>query len=134
MLATLLERSRERGWRVVVQATSPERVQALDDHLWTFSDDSFLPHGTDAEPNAAENPVLLTTGDGNANDAGVRFLVEGAPLPSDVASYLRVVLLFDGDDEESLTHAREQWRVAKGAGHDATYWQQDEEGRWRKRA
>ena len=46
VLPTLLERSLERGWRVVVQASSEERVEALDAHLWTFRDDSFLPHGT----------------------------------------------------------------------------------------
>ena len=46
VLPTLLERSLERGWRVVVQAPSEERVDALDAHLWTYRDDSFLPHGT----------------------------------------------------------------------------------------
>src|SRR5215470_777200 len=46
VLPTLIEKSLERGWRVVVQAASEERVEALDAHLWTFRDDSFLPHGT----------------------------------------------------------------------------------------
>ena len=44
VLPPLLEKSLERGWRVVVQSTSPERTDALDAHLWTYSDDSFLPH------------------------------------------------------------------------------------------
>ena len=46
VLPDLLERSLERGWRVVVQASSDERVEALDAHLWTYRDDNFLPHGT----------------------------------------------------------------------------------------
>src|SRR3954471_24492685 len=46
VLPPLLEKSLERGWRVVVQSTSPERTEALDAHLWTYSDDSFLPHAT----------------------------------------------------------------------------------------
>ena len=46
VLPALLEQSLERGWRVVVQAASDERVEALDAHLWTYRDDSFLPHGT----------------------------------------------------------------------------------------
>ncbi|MFZ0116056.1 MAG: DNA polymerase III subunit chi, partial [Xanthobacteraceae bacterium] len=37
VLPNLLERSLERGWRVVVQASSEDRVDALDAHLWTFS-------------------------------------------------------------------------------------------------
>ena len=53
MLPELLEKSYERGWRVVVQAASDERVDALDAHLWTYRDDNFLPHGTARESEAA---------------------------------------------------------------------------------
>lgn len=133
VLPTLLERSRERGWRVVVQATSEERLGALDDHLWTYTDESFLAHGTDREPNPGEQPILLTLGQGNANEAAVRVLLEGAPLPTDASGYERLVVLFDGNDEESLALAREQWRAVRAAGHDATYWQR-QDGRWRKKA
>lgn len=132
VLPTLIERSRERGWRVVVQTASEERLRALDDHLWTYTDESFLAHGTDREPAPEEHPVLLTQGDGNANGAVVRFLIEGAPLPADASPYERVVVLFDGNEEESLALARGQWRQAKAAGHEATFWQR-EGGRWRKK-
>ena len=60
VLPQLLEKSLERGWRVVVQAASDERIDALDAHLWTWRDDSFLAHGTDREAEAALQPVLLT--------------------------------------------------------------------------
>ncbi len=77
VLPQLLEKCIERGWRCVVQAATDERVQALDQHLWTWRDDAFLPHGTDKETNAAEQPMLLTTSGDNANAAKVRFFVEG---------------------------------------------------------
>ena len=50
VLPTLLEKTLERGWRAAVQVTTEERMSALDDHLWTFTDESFLPHGTDVSP------------------------------------------------------------------------------------
>ena len=134
VLPTLLEKSLERGWRAVVQVVSDERLTALDDHLWTFSEDSFLPHGTDREPHAADQPVVLTTGTGNPNGASIRFLVEGAEIPADAAAYQRLVILFDGTDPHALALAREQWRAVKQAGHDATYWQQDDRGRWERKA
>jgi DNA polymerase III subunit chi len=134
VLPTLLERSLERGWRALVRATSDERLAALDDHLWTFSDESFLPHGTDREADAAEQPVVLTLTDRNPNGAAVLFLVEGAPVPEDVAGYQRLVLLFDGNDEDALAAARAQWKTVKTGGHNATYWQQDPRGRWEKKA
>jgi DNA polymerase-3 subunit chi len=134
VLPTLLERSLERGWRVVVQGSSEERMDALDSHLWVYSDDSFLPHGTWREPEATEQPVLLTLNDGNPNAATVRFLIDGAALPPDAEVYHRIVLLFDGDDEDAVAVARGQWSEVKARGFDATYWQPDDSGRWVKKA
>src|SRR6187402_3384760 len=101
-LPELLEKSYERGWRVVVQAASEERIDALDAHLWTYRDDNFLPHGTARESEAGSQPILLTTADHNPNGATVRFLIDGVPLPADAAAYDRLVLLFDGEDDDAV--------------------------------
>lgn len=134
VLPQLLEVSLQRGWRVVVQAESDERVEALDAHLWTYRDDSFLPHGTARGPDAPEQPVLLTANDGNPNNANVRFLIDGAPLPENAADYDRLVLIFDGNDDDAVAVARERWSQAKARGLDASYWQPDENGRWTQKA
>lgn len=133
VLPPLLEKSLERGWRVVVQSTSEERADALDAHLWTYRDDSFLPHATWRVADAAEQPVVLAIEADNPNRANVRFLVDNAALPQDAASYERMVLLFNGDDEEALALARAAWSDCKARGFDVTYWQADERGRWQKR-
>ena len=133
VLPQLLEKSLERGWRVVVQG-SDERIDALDAHLWTYRDDSFLAHGTWRESEAALQPVLLTVNEDNPNGANVRFLIDGAPVPADAASYHRIVLLFDGEDDAAVAAARTRWTEAKAQGFEATYWQADENGRWEKKA
>jgi DNA polymerase III subunit chi len=132
VLPALLQKSLERGWRVVVQASSDERVDALDAHLWTWRDDAFLPHGTSRDPEAAEQPIVLTADVDNPNGATVRFLVDGANLAADAALYERVVLLFDGEDPEAVEMARARWSEAKAAGVDVTYWRADENGRWQR--
>lgn len=133
-LPDLLERSLARGWRVVVQAATPERRDALDQHLWTYKDDSFLPHGSDADGGGALQPILLTVEpEQRANDPHVRFMVEGA-VPDDLAPYQRGVYLFDGHDPNQLATARERWKAEKSAGHTVTYWQQTEDRRWVKKA
>jgi DNA polymerase-3 subunit chi len=134
VLTSHLEKSLERGWTVIVQGTSEERMDALDAHLWTYSDDRFLPHGTWRESDAAVQPVLLTVNDGNPNAASVRFLIDGAPVPEDASAYQRIVLVFDGDDEDAVAAARVHWAEAKTKGFEATYWQPDEQGRWAKKA
>jgi DNA polymerase-3 subunit chi len=134
VLPALLEKSLERGWKVVVQSASEERIEALDAHLWTYRDDGFMPHGTWREQDSAQQPILLTINDGNPNAASVRFLIDGAPVPADAEAYDRIVLLFDGEDPEAVTAAREHWGAAKARGLAATYWQGDANGRWVKQA
>jgi DNA polymerase-3 subunit chi len=134
VLPALLEKSMERGWRAIVQTPSEERIEALDAQLWTYRENSFLPHGTWREAEAAEQPILLTLRDDNPNAATIRFLLDGAALPEDASNYARIVLLFDGEDEEAVAQARAQWTKAKTNGFDATYWQPDEHGRWVKKA
>jgi DNA polymerase-3 subunit chi len=134
VLPNLLERSLQRGWRVIVQAGSEERVEALDAFLWTYDDSSFLPHASWREPDPAEQPILLTVAADNPNRANVRFLVDGADLPLDAGDYDRLVLLFDGDDEDATAAARVRWSQARDAGFDVTYWQPDERGRWSRKA
>jgi DNA polymerase III subunit chi len=134
LLPTLLEKSLERGWRVAVQAASQERIEALDQHLWTFREDSFLPHATDRDGDAAAQPVLLTLSDDNRNAAQVRFLIDGVPMPADAASYLRIISIFDGEDPEAVAAARARWTDSKIKGFEVTYWQADPQGRWQRQA
>lgn len=134
VLPPLIARSLERGWRVAVQASSDERIEALDAHLWTWRDDAFLPHGTWRDAEAAAQPVLLTVNEENPNGAVVRFLVEGAGMPAEPAAYQRLVLLFNGDDPEALETARERWAKAKAEGFEVTYWRADENGAWQRQA
>lgn len=133
VLPGLLERSLGRGWRVVVQVGSKEKVTDLDLLLWSYRDDSFLPHGTSDEEFVEQQPILLTTDQDNRNAAHVRFLVHDAMLPEDM-SYERVVLMFDGTDELAVGNARQHWKALKTSDHDLTYWQQNDAGRWEKKA
>ena len=132
VLPALLERSIERGWRAVVQAPGEERLDVLDAHLWTFRDESFLPHGTWREAEAADQPILLTIHDHNPNGAAIRFLIDGAPVPGDARAYERIVVLFDGEDPDALAAARACWSECKVQGFEVTYWQTDEQGRWQR--
>jgi DNA polymerase III subunit chi len=134
VLPTILERALSRGQKVVVEVSSPERLAAVDDHLWTYSDESFLPHVTAAEPDAAANPIVLTTQVHNPNGAVVRICADGVRIPDAMQDYERVVLIFDGDDPEALAAAREDWKKARASGAAASYWQLDEAGRWEKKA
>ena len=135
VLPNLIERTLQRGWRAVVQPATPERMSALDDLLWTYADDSFVPHGSARDGDAELQSVWLTLGDDNPNQAQVRFLLEGAAAQPFVdGAYQRLILVFDGRDEAFLANAREQWKLLRQIKVDLAYWSETEEGGWRKQA
>jgi len=134
VLPGLIEKTLERGWRALIRADSSERADAIDTLLWTYNDQTFLPHAQAGEGNPKRQPVLITVEDDNLNNANVLFCVGGAtPTSWDVVNDLiRVVLMFDGRDETSLATARAAWKDAKAAGHDVTYWKESPSGKFEK--
>lgn len=131
VLPRLLEKAVAGGHRVVLRSADAALLARLDTLLWTYDPASFLPHAVDGE-HAAMQPVLLTSGDAAANGAGLLAVVDGA-LPGDLAPYTRVLYLFDGGDDDALALARRHWRALKAReGITATYWKEDDAGRWSK--
>lgn len=132
-LPPLLEKCLQRGWRAIVRGGTPERLDALDAALWTYRDDSFLPHARDGAGDPARQPILLTAAAGNPNAAQVLFVIDGAD-PGDVTAFDRVCIMFDGRDEGALESARSRWKEAKAAGTTASYWRESGAGKWEKQA
>jgi len=133
VLATMLERANARGQRALVQAGSKERVEALADHLWTYNDRSFLPHGTAKDGHAAQQPIWLTDAAENPNGAAVLFLLDGVAR-QDLDAFQLTAIVFDGSGAEQLSAARALWKELKEGSLPLTYWEEDANGRWTKKA
>ena len=131
-LPNLLAKSLERGWRVLVQGGNEARLKFMDRHLWTYAEDSFLPHGLEGQ--GAGQPIWLTATDENPNDAGVLMLIDGArATPERMAGFDLVTLFFDGADQAAVARAREDWKMVTAANLPAVYWAQ-ENGAWLQKA
>jgi DNA polymerase-3 subunit chi len=133
VLPTMLERAHGREQRTLVALGSAERVEALAAHLWTYRADSFLPHGTIKDGDAARQPIFLTDQADNPNQAQLLLLCDGATR-TDLGAFDLVCELFDGNDESIVAAARNRWRDYKSAGHTLIYFQQNDAGRWEEKA
>ncbi|MDF1720221.1 MAG: DNA polymerase III subunit chi [Minwuia sp.] len=131
-LPELLEKVVERGLKAVVRAATEERVATLNELLWTYRKDAFLPHGSAEDGNGEQQPIWLTRGTDNPAGARVLLLVDGVAA-ADLDEFDRCLDLFDGRDDDAVAGARDRWRAARGAGHSVTYWKQGERG-WEKGA
>lgn len=134
-LPGLLAKTLDRGWRATVRCGDAAAVASLDEALWTFDEESFLPHGAGGDAAAAaREPIWLTADETASTDADVLFAVANARVsPEDVARHARTVVMFDGADDAAVGAARALWKELRGAAVAATYWRQDGEGRWAKR-
>ena len=133
-LPSLLGKARQAGWRIEVRGTDATHMARLDQQLWQGADDAFMAHGLAGGAHDADQPILLTTGQGAANTATCVMAVAGADVsPEEVQVQDRVCIIFDGADEQALGQARSQWKALTDAGCSAQYWAQDA-GRWEKKA
>jgi DNA polymerase-3 subunit chi len=127
-IAPLIEKCLERKWRVVVVGHE-ETLERLNKGLWTYREDSFLPHGR-SRADAANQPVLLSTEAVGANGAKVALLLDGSDILSE--EFERVIVVFDGGDETARAKARQQYKAATDGGVAARYFQQERGGSWKE--
>ena len=132
-LPKLLEKVIGADKRAVVRAGSKERVDFLNAALWTYDPASFLPHGTEREGDAAEQPIWLSDQEDRPNDAQILVLTDCVEA-ADMGEFERCLEMFDGRDQEAVDAARSRWRAYSDAGHKLTYWQQTEQGGWEQKA
>ena len=126
-IAPLIEKCLERKWRVVVVGHD-DTLERLNKTLWSFREDSFLPHGR-ARTDADKHPVLLSTEAVATNGAKVALLLDGSDVAD--ASFERVMVVFDGGDETARAKARQQYKAATDGGA-ARYFQQERGGAWKE--
>ena len=132
-LGPLLNRCLQNNWRVLLRGTDKDRLTWLDEKLWLGPEDGFLPHGLSGGAHDSNQPVLLALqGENHPHDCLI--CIDGADVAEDeVRNTARTCIIFDGADQASLHHAREQWKALTGAGVQAQYWSQ-ESGRWELKA
>ncbi|VEJ45172.1 DNA polymerase III subunit chi [Bartonella vinsonii] len=133
VLPTLVERALARFSKITIQCVSEEQRDAIDMRLWVYADEAFIGHGTECDPYPSFQPVFLTTGQENPNDSKIRFLIEGA-VCSNIDTYQRLVVIFDGQNDQQLNLVRAQWKKYKMENHNLTYWLQTGDRGWEKQA
>ena len=135
VLPKLLDKAYATGKPIKVKVGNEERVEFINSALWSYDEQSFLPHGSKKDGFGEEQPIWISAGDDAPNQAVFLFLVDGAVVAPDVLSqYERVFNIFDGNSEAALNQARAFWKELKTSSNTINYWQQDDAGKWNKKA
>lgn len=131
-LPALLTKAMGTGKRILVKTSDAARMKAMNEQLWTYRENSFLPHGCSDDDFAQAQPIYITAGDENPNEAKVLILTDGAQSDA-LDDFDLCCEMLNGRDDVQVTQARARWKEYLDAGHDLTYWQQGESGGWEKK-
>lgn len=129
ILPKLCEKAYATGKRIKILLGNAERVEFINSLLWTYSEESFLPHGSKRDGFAEEQPIFISADETNENNALLIILADGAQIAVEkLDAYERVLNIFDGNDETALNNARAYWKEIKSLGGELHYWQQNANG------
>ena len=135
VLPKLVEKAYATGNKIKIKVGNEARVEFINSLLWTFDEEAFIPHGSKKDGFAKEQPIWLSSEDDNPNQAEMLFLVDGAKFNLSIENnYSRIFNIFDGNNEESLQQARDFWKEVSALGFEKNYFQQDDSGKWNKKA
>ncbi len=133
VLPVLLNKILERDHHVVIKLYNDTEKEQMNEHLWSFNPNSFLPHGSEKDGKAEMQPIWLTTKDENPNKSDLLILCQG--VTSEMQGDFDICCeMLDGNNPEAVTAARSRWKDYKEQGFDVTYWQQTQSGGWEKAA
>lgn len=135
VLPKLVTKAYATGKRVLICTKSEEKADQLNDWLWVFNDESFIPHGTKKDGFTDQQPVFITSDNQNANNAEFLFVVNSAEISVEkMTDYERAFFIFDGNSSTELDQARNFWKQAKISACETHYWQQNNQGLWEQKA
>lgn len=132
VLPGLLEKTLQKGWRALVKLPEAQ-LSEMDDYLWAYKDDSFLPHGRDDEPMADQQPVTLSAAVKTVEGHQAVFLLGGAEIEN-MSGVERCMVMINGRSESDVTRERKRWKDLKETGASLSYYQQNDRGGWEKKA
>ena len=126
VLPCICERLIGNGERLLVVA-GPEQLAQLDEQLWTYAPDAFLPHGRSDPPQAKDQPILLSDRMDPLNGAANVALADGV-WRDEALGFARSFYFFDSSQIDA---ARSAWRALKGRSEvQPRYWKQNEAAKW----
>lgn len=125
------ERVTESGGRLLIVAADAAMRTRLDQLLWGYAPESFLPHGQAGGEQDADQPILIAEAPEAANGARNIALADGV-WREEALGFDRAFHFFDAD---RIAEARTAWKgLADREGVERRYWKQNDAGKWEQAA
>ncbi len=111
----IAEKAWRQGHRVLLHTTNSDETRHLDRLLWTFREQSFVPHGPIDEADAELTPILIEHGHETVDEHDVLVNLAAEPPPF-LGQFERVAEIID-NDPEIRRQGRLRYRFYKDHGY-----------------
>ncbi|MBF0626137.1 MAG: DNA polymerase III subunit chi [Magnetococcales bacterium] len=132
-IARIADKAYRLGLKLCVVAPGPDWARQLDQFLWRFPPEGFLPHALWDDPEAPIHPLIIALEPDDRNGATVA-ITAGDVLLAAPERFDRVVDFALAGDPQSLADSRNRYRHYRGLGCDMEYWTQNDRGEWAKKS
>ena len=128
-LTSLIEKSIDNDWNSVVLLSNIERMEEINDFLWSYKETSFLPHGSQNDKNPEFHRVYLTCKEENPNDSNVIFSIDGLLVKS-MSLWQRYVYIFNEQNLKVVDQFDNYKKKIDQSQHVSKSFEQDINGKW----
>lgn len=120
----LVRKARAAQCNIVLLGRDRSELAQLDQLLWTFSEQDFLPHVRAGDPLAAQTPVILTDDDAvDLPHHHILINVSGT-TPGHFARFERMIEIISPDDADKAA-GRDRYRFYKERGYPLSHFVAD---------
>jgi len=130
-LFTLIEKSLEKGYKSLLLFLDKEKCSEIDEKLWTYKQNSFLPHLSEDEEisNEIDIPIYLTTKNENPYEAELLFSIDGS-IPDNINNLERLIIIIDANDKILLEKYKKYYLDINKKFEDIVFYKSDDDGKW----
>ena len=110
-ISLLIEKLFKEKNRILVCCKDLETVEVIDDFLWAYKEDGFIPHSIATKEKYSNYPILITTEIHEDYKHNVLLALSGVLIKEkDWRKFSRAYYFFDDQENKEKENAREMWK------------------------
>ena len=129
-IAILTEKLYKKNNHILLYCADQETVDTLDEYLWSYREDSFIPHSKKNNEKKLFYPILITNEILNEHEHNILLVLNGVLIKeTDWTKFNKVYYFFDEQNLEEKENARSMWKSFSSLEIDCRYWV-NKENKW----
>ena len=108
---------------ILICCKDQETVEVIDDFLWRYKEDGFIPHSIEKKERSSIYPVLITTDIDEEHKHNVLLALSGVFIKDqDWQNFTKAYYFFDHQENNQKENARLMWKSLSALNVACKYW------------